>query len=293
VLTGPSCKAQEIEPLSFRLYPAEAIRRTFGFSPLWILGISCESEAGGCRGGSKGLSRVKVSLSLHPRPFHKQKKAQAIHWRFILVGDSAEQDLELYVDLARLYPSSVRAIFIRDVTTPDLLSFGSQHAAGGASSPRGPMQRMASAPREESSGRTSRPPLGLRSLSSTGLSAARWATPGQQRPSNKPAKAHTLPPPPPPPPPSSSSSSPQRYLHEPCSDALSLNNPLSGPSGAVPETRRKLVETFYARVAEAERVLPDHVVLRLFKNGEECVEESVKMVRGATGTGKRGTDPPM
>jgi hypothetical protein len=46
------------------------------------------------------------------------------------------------------------------------------------------------------------------------------------------------------------------------------------------EARRKLVETFYARIAEAERMLPDHVVLRLFKNGEECVEESVRLLKG-------------
>ncbi|GAA5992824.1 hypothetical protein JCM10908_001356 [Rhodotorula pacifica] len=38
--------------------------------------------------------------------------------RFILVGDSGEQDLELYVALARQYPSNILAIYIRDVTTP-------------------------------------------------------------------------------------------------------------------------------------------------------------------------------
>ncbi|POY71520.1 hypothetical protein BMF94_5441 [Rhodotorula taiwanensis] len=38
--------------------------------------------------------------------------------RFILVGDSGEQDLELYVALARQYPANILAIYIRDVTTP-------------------------------------------------------------------------------------------------------------------------------------------------------------------------------
>lgn len=37
---------------------------------------------------------------------------------FILVGDSGEQDLELYVALARQYPANILAIYIRDVTTP-------------------------------------------------------------------------------------------------------------------------------------------------------------------------------
>ncbi|KAH6916366.1 hypothetical protein BKA70DRAFT_1093056 [Coprinopsis sp. MPI-PUGE-AT-0042] len=37
--------------------------------------------------------------------------------RFFLIGDSGEQDLELYADLARQRPSSVLGIFIRDVST--------------------------------------------------------------------------------------------------------------------------------------------------------------------------------
>lgn len=38
--------------------------------------------------------------------------------QFILIGDSGEQDLELYVSLAQQYPRNVLAIYIRDVTTP-------------------------------------------------------------------------------------------------------------------------------------------------------------------------------
>lgn len=38
--------------------------------------------------------------------------------RFILVGDSAEQDLELYTDLAQAYSDRIVGIFMRDVTTP-------------------------------------------------------------------------------------------------------------------------------------------------------------------------------
>ncbi|BGP17413.1 hypothetical protein JCM10213v2_005445 [Rhodosporidiobolus nylandii] len=38
--------------------------------------------------------------------------------KFILVGDSGEQDLQLYASLAAQYPEQVIAIYIRDVTTP-------------------------------------------------------------------------------------------------------------------------------------------------------------------------------
>ncbi len=39
------------------------------------------------------------------------------HSRFILIGDSGEQDLELYASIARDHPEQVLCIFIRDVNT--------------------------------------------------------------------------------------------------------------------------------------------------------------------------------
>ncbi|KAF6759332.1 hypothetical protein DFP72DRAFT_132948 [Ephemerocybe angulata] len=39
--------------------------------------------------------------------------------RFFLIGDSGEQDMELYAELAQKYPDNVLAIFIRDVTTQE------------------------------------------------------------------------------------------------------------------------------------------------------------------------------
>ncbi|KAF7315767.1 hypothetical protein MIND_00092700 [Mycena indigotica] len=41
--------------------------------------------------------------------------------RFFLIGDSGEQDLELYTDLVRERPDQVLAIFIRDVDTGDVI----------------------------------------------------------------------------------------------------------------------------------------------------------------------------
>ncbi|KAK6542831.1 hypothetical protein TWF694_006772 [Orbilia ellipsospora] len=43
--------------------------------------------------------------------------------RFIMVGDSGEADLEVYVAVAVANPNRIRAIFIRDVTTKDDLPF--------------------------------------------------------------------------------------------------------------------------------------------------------------------------
>ncbi|WAQ92516.1 hypothetical protein PtA15_16A425 [Puccinia triticina] len=41
--------------------------------------------------------------------------------KFICVGDSGEQDLEMYVSLAQAYPGRIMSIYIRDVTTPVIL----------------------------------------------------------------------------------------------------------------------------------------------------------------------------
>ncbi|KAA1137368.1 hypothetical protein PGTUg99_019203 [Puccinia graminis f. sp. tritici] len=41
--------------------------------------------------------------------------------KFICVGDSGEQDLEMYVSLAQAYPGRIISIYIRDVTTPAIL----------------------------------------------------------------------------------------------------------------------------------------------------------------------------
>jgi hypothetical protein len=40
-----------------------------------------------------------------------------LHSRFILIGDSGEQDLELYAAVARDHPGQILCIFIRDVNT--------------------------------------------------------------------------------------------------------------------------------------------------------------------------------
>ena len=49
--------------------------------------------------------------------------------RFILVGDSGEQDLELYAAVAAERPQQVLAVFVRDCST---IVWTGQGASGGA-----------------------------------------------------------------------------------------------------------------------------------------------------------------
>lgn len=51
--------------------------------------------------------------------------------KFLLVGDSGEADLEVYTDLAASHPGRVLAVFIRDVTTPDIAGYFDKSLTGG------------------------------------------------------------------------------------------------------------------------------------------------------------------
>lgn len=57
-------------------------------------------------------------------------------------------------------------------------------------------------------------------------------------------------------------------------DPLSPNNPLRTETLKPTQTEEEaaLVEAFYQRVLEAEKILPRHVPLRLFRHGAECGE---------------------
>jgi phosphatidate phosphatase APP1 len=51
--------------------------------------------------------------------------------KFLLVGDSGEADLEVYTDLAVGNPGRILAVFIRDVTTPDIAGYFDKSLSGG------------------------------------------------------------------------------------------------------------------------------------------------------------------
>ena len=159
------------------------------------------------------------------------------------MGDSGEQDLQLYVALAQEYPSRILAIYIRDVTTPfspdshpDLTSTRKTTSKKGAT------------------------------------------TPSRTAPSSQSSILEALPP----------TFSNLAILEDNTSDPLSPNNPLRPESAAntvvAPGTQSEesvaLVEAFWARLVEAERVLPKGVKLRIFRHGAECKEEGVEFCRG-------------
>ncbi|GAA5992316.1 hypothetical protein JCM11641_005605 [Rhodosporidiobolus odoratus] len=309
--------------------------------------------------------------------------------RFILVGDSGEQDLQLYASLAAQYPDQVIAIYIRDVTTPfhphahagslastsstkpmapptdvewhhsdsqndlaslvkeeveeeelasrvDDVSLSSSSAPSAAAvSPPPPSQPQQQQQQQQQpykpyepkkklrkpppppplSTLPSRPSLGGRSLSQSILAAvhvhggskdrgvdssgrrSQASTPTSSRPpsptwpssaSSPPASStHSR---------SSSLSRPSRSttdptsLYDSTSDPLSPNNPLRpslppAPAPATPAGNLAVIEGFYRKVAEAERVVPKGCLVRIFRGGEEIKEECLGLVRKAMGRG--------
>ncbi|GAA6022714.1 hypothetical protein JCM10207_008075 [Rhodosporidiobolus poonsookiae] len=275
--------------------------------------------------------------------------------KFILVGDSGEQDLQVYVSLAQQYPNQVVAIFIRDVTTPftphshssdsradslpaissatadavtprasqpppsvewghsdsaaDLASLirdeheqqalvegvtskltladsASAHSSS-PSSTSAPSPALSYKAYESKKLRKAppvppRPGLEHRSLSSSLISAVtgreREGRRGNSSAGSTPSSSR----------PASRAGSPERRsttdpaaLYEPDVDPLSPNNPLrpSLPPTAPATAVATAVEAFYRRVAEAERVLPKGIVLRIFRHGDECKQESEEVVK--------------
>lgn len=196
------------------------------------------------------------------------------HSKFLLVGDSGEQDLNLYVALACQYPENVLAIYIRDVTTPfhpnahpDLTHGTSPSVAHSQQIGDKRPTRAATADypfhaqtqtiksdapthvkRDTTLSRTGPPPIPAR----PNVPRRDSASSKIQRPTNK------APPSPP--------------LVDQNVDPLSPNNPLRTET-LVPtqtETEQALIEAFYQRVVECEKQLPAHIPLRLFRHGAEC-----------------------
>ncbi|KAL8281154.1 hypothetical protein RQP46_006512 [Phenoliferia psychrophenolica] len=168
--------------------------------------------------------------------------------RFILVGDSGEQDLNLYVALAQTYPSHVLAIYIRDVTTP-------LHPS--SASPTSPTRSNTS-----SSVSSAGPPPSFSEFPDL---------PGQFDGSHeKPIPSQVA----------STPESPKQNptpLSDAQSDPLSPNNPLRPvpPPPSLTEEKEALIQAFYARIAAAEKVLPKEIPLRIFRHGAECQMEAM------------------
>lgn len=174
--------------------------------------------------------------------------------RFILIGDSGEQDLNLYVALAQVYPERILAIYIRDVTTP---------------------LRPSSPPPSSPA-----PPPSMSAPSFSEFPDLPGQFDGAHESLHRASAGNRTVP-------SSRASSIEKFNGSPVVDSLvdplSPNNPLRpqqapDPAQAQADARLALIEAFYARIAAAEAVLPEGVTLRIFRGGKEVEEEGVGFV---------------
>lgn len=173
---------------------------------------------------------------------------------FILIGDSGEQDLNLYVALAQVYPERILAIYIRDVTTP---------------------LRPSSPPPSSPA-----PPPSMSAPSFSEFPDLPGQFDGAHESLHRASAGNRTVP-------SSRASSIEKFNGSPVVDSLvdplSPNNPLRpqqapDPAQAQADARLALIEAFYARIAAAEAVLPEGVTLRIFRGGKEVEEEGVGFV---------------
>ncbi|KAH8927051.1 hypothetical protein BT69DRAFT_880444 [Atractiella rhizophila] len=210
--------------------------------------------------------------------------------KFILVGDSGEADLELYVSIARKYAGRILAIFIRDVTTPHVLRDAqllpppapplitpideepptiptAQKSATPPAKPAKPASLTSNASNPDNAGFTP-PPV---------ASPPGYATP-------LPPPASTKPPPPPVPPKRTNS---MTITHPSGSSqevrGLTAHVPLDffAQNVELTEGQMSALEKFYARIWNAENQLPLGVKLKIFSRPEECIDLSLKVIEEA------------
>jgi hypothetical protein len=185
---------------------------------------------------------------------------------FILIGDSGEQDLELYANIAREYPQQVRCIFIRDVNTYE-------DGEGGIEDPTGICVR---------DGRISAQDLQTKKKGSSGGQAPR-----EGRWSPRSMSSQLLPPSPAASRASSGSTDdtiptlfygtrPQENYMEPLSletGSGSMSQPLAPSIARTPTSESdKQRLNLQMRVWRACTEVPPNIVLRVFREPQECVE---------------------
>ncbi|BGP17342.1 hypothetical protein JCM10213v2_005360 [Rhodosporidiobolus nylandii] len=204
--------------------------------------------------------------------------------RFLLVGDSGEQDLQLYASLAVQYPEPVLGIFIRDVTTPfippgqpsssDLSRFSSRGSVGSSELPI-TLEEMD----EETGGR-------WETLSSRLAEATLASSPSASTSPLSHSHLLALP--------ATSLSSTASALSLPpltrasTSSSLSSLPSNSSPSASEPKLAAVVspaaaVVAWEKKLAEARALIPPGVVLRVFRGGDEIREECERLVSAAGG----------
>lgn len=223
-------------------HPSQAIRRSRKSKARWI---SSDLQS---------VPEIPVSL-----PSPSPSLALTRDDRFMLIGDSGEKDLDIYVSLAQEFGTErVMGIFIRDVTTPFRPD---AHPNLSLFTEPSTMEEVEAKPK-------------LARNSSTTDIPSTSTPPPSLPPLRSPRRSSTLPNSPP----------PLQTLCDPSTDPLSPNNPLSSPvlskEEALSEERVELIEEFYRRLQAAEKVLlPLGIPLKIFRHGKECEAESLGILR--------------
>ena len=185
--------------------------------------------------------------------------------RFILIGDSGEQDLELYANVAREYPQQIRCIFIRDVNIYE-------DGESGIEDPTGICVR---------DGRITAQDLQTKKKGSSGGQVSR-----EGRWSPRSTSSQLLPPSPAVSRASSGSTDdtiptllygtgPENYMDPLCSESGSgsMSQPLPPSIARTPNSESdKQRLNLQIRLWRACTVVPPHIVLRVFREPQECVE---------------------
>jgi hypothetical protein len=195
--------------------------------------------------------------------------------RFVLVGDTGEQDMELYAELARERPNQIVGVFVRDVTTeagqePGLVQSGRGQAQGPEN---GILNAQYGAPVVD------KEPLPLSSMPSRDSLSSMASSTSSASGSTNPAYH------PPPFPPTSSSS---RSQVTPTASTPRFPGALprrKSSAGMTPEERR--LYEFQTRIGRAQAEIPKHTAFRVFREPEECVEVEGILDRLLGSNGKR------
>ncbi|PWN54373.1 hypothetical protein IE53DRAFT_383069 [Violaceomyces palustris] len=220
---------------------------------------------------------------------------------FILVGDSGELDLELYSSLASERPHQVRAIFIRDVSSPSCVQIESERTF--PSSSMAVERRGGDGDGEKEGWLFQEDAL----PSQSNMSSSTLAKPARAATSAEAArgKGKDWHPPPPPgqaaptssfPPPSPYASN-TRIKSPSCTTSLALpsnewttttefepprpviRSGTTDPRLGISEVELKRKQTFLARMERAKSILPRSTQLFLFRKGEDVEEIALRVVR--------------
>ena len=211
--------------------------------------------------------------------------------QFILIGDTGEHDLELYASLAADRPGQILAIYIRDVTTSggqpladpaprprqtldspltaaqlhafkstnDLTDVAAQQVAKTTTQPTGPAPVTAQMQRS--------PSMNIGGANSTRRPPQRSMT-GPERLQEESILPLT---PRPVAPNASGTMTPGRLSRSSTLEFPgALESPTTPTAGLTPAERRRA--ELQARVDRARDITPRHIVLRIFREPEECTE---------------------